>query len=47
MSETYKTQSALSKKYARSSKFWKTFTLVGIPTAAVISGVVVGFMVAR
>ena len=41
MSETYRKQSALSAKYAKSSKFWKTFTLVGIPVAAVISGVVV------
>jgi signal recognition particle GTPase len=47
MSETYKTQSQLSKKYARSSKFWKTFTLIGIPTAAVISGVVVGLVMAK
>jgi peptidoglycan hydrolase CwlO-like protein len=47
MSETYKTQSALSKRYARSSKFWKTFTIIGIPAAMVISGVVVGLMVGR
>jgi hypothetical protein len=47
MSETYKTQSLLSKKYARSSKFWKTFTLIGIPAAAILSGLVVGFMVAK
>ena len=31
MSETYKMQSALSARYAQSSKFWKTFTLVAIP----------------
>jgi septal ring factor EnvC (AmiA/AmiB activator) len=38
MSETYRTQSALSAKYERSSKFWKTFTLIAVPTAAIISG---------
>ncbi|MDR0302923.1 MAG: hypothetical protein LBI04_11525 [Treponema sp.] len=41
MSEIYRTQSALSAKYAQNSKFWKTFTLIGIPTAAVISGAVI------
>jgi hypothetical protein len=41
MSETYKTQSALSARYARSSKFWRTFTIVAIPVTAVISGTVV------
>ena len=41
MSETYRKQSALSAKYEKSSKFWRTFTLIGIPTAAIISGVVV------
>jgi len=46
MSETYKMQSALSARYAQSSKFWKTFTLVAIPVTAVISGVV-GFALSR
>ena len=41
MSETYKTQSALSARYAQSSKFWKTFTIVAIPVTAVISGGIV------
>jgi hypothetical protein len=41
MSETYKTQSLLSAKYARSSKFWRTFTLIAIPVTAAISGTVV------
>ena len=41
MSETYKMQSALSARYARSSRFWKTFTLVAIPVTAVVSGMVV------
>jgi DNA repair ATPase RecN len=41
MSEIYRMQSALSAKYERSSKFWKTFTLIGIPLAALISGGVV------
>jgi septal ring factor EnvC (AmiA/AmiB activator) len=38
MSETYRMQSLLSAKYARSSKFWRTFTLITIPVTAVISG---------
>ena len=41
MSEIYRKQSSLSVKYERSSKFWRTFTLVGIPAAALISGGVV------
>ena len=41
MSETYKTQSALSAKYARTSKFWRTFTIIAIPVTAAISGTVV------
>ena len=41
MYETYKKQSALSARYAQSSKFWKTFTLVAIPLTALISGTVV------
>ena len=41
MSETYRMQSALSAKYAERSRFWKTFTLIAIPTTSVISGTVV------
>jgi septal ring factor EnvC (AmiA/AmiB activator) len=41
MSETYRTQSALSERYERSSRFWRTFTLIAIPVTAVISGTVV------
>ena len=41
MSETYRMQSDLSAKYERSSKFWKTFTLIAIPVTALISGTVV------
>ena len=41
MSETYKTQSLLSAKYARTSKFWRTFTLIAIPVTAAISGGIV------
>jgi len=41
MYETYKKQSALSARYAQSSKFWKTFTIIAIPVTAVISGTVV------
>jgi chromosome segregation ATPase len=38
MSETYRMQSALSEKYEKSSKFWKTFTLIAVPAAAILSG---------
>jgi ElaB/YqjD/DUF883 family membrane-anchored ribosome-binding protein len=38
MSETYRKQSALSAKYAKSSKFWRTFTLIAVPVAAALSG---------
>ena len=41
MSETYLKQSLLSQKYARNSKFWRTFTLIAIPAAAAISGGIV------
>ena len=41
MSETYRKQSAISARYERNSKLWKHFTLIGIPAAAIISGVVV------
>ena len=41
MSETYKMQSQLSARYARNSKFWRTFTIVAIPVTAIISGGVV------
>ena len=38
MSETYRKQSALSVKYAKSSRFWRTFTLIAVPVAAALSG---------
>jgi chromosome segregation ATPase len=38
MSEIYRTQSALSAKYEKSSRFWKTFTLIAVPAAALLSG---------
>jgi len=38
MSQTYREQSDLSRKSAKSSKFWRTFTLIGIPAAALLSG---------
>jgi len=41
MSETYRMQSQLSAKYARNSKFWRTFTLIAIPVTALISGGIV------
>jgi hypothetical protein len=37
MSEIYKEQSQLSKSYERSSRFWKTFSLIAIPATAFIS----------
>jgi uncharacterized membrane protein YccC len=41
MSETYRMQSALSARYAKSSGFWRTFTLIAIPATAIISGTLV------
>ena len=41
MSETYRMQSQLSAKYARNSKFWRTFTLIAIPVTALVSGSIV------
>jgi chromosome segregation ATPase len=38
MSETYRTRSALSERYERSSRFWRTFTIIAIPASAAISG---------
>jgi len=46
MYETYRKQSALSARYAQSSKFWRTFTIVAIPVTAVISGLI-GVAVSR
>jgi recombinational DNA repair ATPase RecF len=47
MSETFQKQSELYAKSERRSQFWKTFTLVGIPVAVVISaGVVAGILLA-
>jgi septal ring factor EnvC (AmiA/AmiB activator) len=44
MSQTYKAQSALSAKYERSSRFWRNFTLIGIPVAALLGGLTVGLV---
>jgi septal ring factor EnvC (AmiA/AmiB activator) len=41
MSETYRKQSALSARYEKSSRFWRTFTLAAVPSAALLSGVLV------
>ena len=38
MSQTYRRQSALSAKYAKSSRFWRIFTLIAIPVTAALSG---------
>jgi hypothetical protein len=38
MSETYRRQSSLSAKYEQSSRFWRTFTLIAVPAAAILSG---------
>ena len=41
MFETYRKQSALSAKYEKSSRFWKIFTLIAVPSAAILSGTLV------
>jgi hypothetical protein len=41
MSETFKMQSATSARYEKRSRFWRTFTLIAVPTAAAISGTIV------
>jgi len=41
LSETFRMQSSLSARYEQRLKFWRTFTLVGIPTVALISGGIV------
>jgi hypothetical protein len=38
LSEIYRKQSALSAKYEKNSRFWRTFTLIAVPTAALLSG---------
>jgi septal ring factor EnvC (AmiA/AmiB activator) len=43
--QPYRTLSLLSKKYETSSKFWRNFTLIGIPAAVVISALTVGLAV--
>ena len=43
MSETFKMQSALLARSERRSRFWRNFTLIAIPTAALISGGIVFF----
>jgi septal ring factor EnvC (AmiA/AmiB activator) len=45
MSETYRMQSALSAKYEKSLRFWKTFTLIAVPSAALLSGGLVWLIV--
>jgi hypothetical protein len=45
MSKTYKTLSASYAKSEASSRFWKNFTLIGIPAAVVISGLTAGLVV--
>ena len=46
LSAIYRTQSALSARYAKSSKFWKLFTLIALPAAAALSGGLVYLAVA-
>ena len=41
MSETYSRQSALSGRYEQRLRFWRNFTLIGIPATAIISGLFV------
>jgi hypothetical protein len=45
MSETYRMQSSLSARYERRLRFWKIFTLVAVPAAAILSGGLVGGLV--
>jgi hypothetical protein len=44
MSRIYREQSDLSGSYERSSRFWRRFTLIGVPAAVVISGLVTGLV---
>jgi hypothetical protein len=37
-------RTASSKKYEASSRFWRTFTVIGIPAAVIISGLTVGLV---
>jgi hypothetical protein len=46
ISEIYRKQSSLSKKYEAKSRFWRNFTLIGIPLA-VVSGLTVGLVMGR
>ena len=41
LSAIYNKQSSLSARYAKSSRFWRAFTLAGIPAAALLSGILV------
>jgi septal ring factor EnvC (AmiA/AmiB activator) len=41
MSEVYRKQSSLLARYEKNSKVWRTFTLIAVPTAALLSGGVV------
>jgi hypothetical protein len=41
LSAIYQTQSQLSRTYDQRLRFWRTFTLIGIPTAALLSGLIV------
>jgi septal ring factor EnvC (AmiA/AmiB activator) len=44
MSVISRTQSESSARYEESSKFWKTFTLIAVPVAAILSGTLVWIM---
>jgi len=41
MSETFRMQSALSARYERTSKYYRTFMLLAVPITAIISGSIV------
>jgi septal ring factor EnvC (AmiA/AmiB activator) len=47
MSEIYKEQSDLSKSYERSSRFWKTFSLIAVPATALLSGSLTALILSR
>ena len=46
MSETYRRQSALSARSERSSRFWRTFTLIAVPVATGL-GIWAGTVISR
>jgi hypothetical protein len=46
LSQIYREQSALSERFERSSKFWKTFSIIGLPAAALLSAGITALIMA-